>query len=141
GTLENVYSFFATYANIDGFEPDVEAPAVAARPELDRWILSRLQSTATEVAAAFDSYNPTRAARAVEAFIDALSNWYIRRSRDRFWSGARADTGDDADAADKRAAYHTTLTCLETVARLMAPVAPFFADWLYGRVTQGNGAL
>ena len=143
GTLENVYSFFATYANIDGFTADTPAPAVAERPELDRWILSRLQSTAAEAAAALDDYNPTRAARAVERFIDALSNWYIRRSRARFWAGARADANDNAgdDAvADKRAAYHTTLTCLRDTAAMMAPIAPFFADWLYGQVTESSGA-
>src|SRR5699024_4086306 len=141
GTLENVYSFFATYANIDGFDPDVAAPAVTERPELDRWILTQLQTIIAETTAAFDDYNPTRAARAVEAFIDALSNWYIRRSRERFWSGARADANSDADAADKLAAYHTTLTCLQAVARLMAPIAPFFADWLYRQLGHGEGAL
>ena len=143
GTLENVYSFFATYANIDGFTADTPAPAVNERPELDRWILSRLQSTAAEAAAALDAYNPTRATRAVERFIDALSNWYIRRSRARFWAGARADAGGDASAAevaDKRAAYHTTLTCLRDVAAMMAPIAPFFADWLYGQVVVSSGA-
>ncbi|WP_423822491.1 isoleucine--tRNA ligase [Salinisphaera sp. SPP-AMP-43] len=143
GTLENVYSFFATYANIDGFSADTPAPAVAERPELDRWILSRLQSTAAEAAAALDDYNPTRAARAVERFIDALSNWYIRRSRARFWAGARADeagSASESEVADKRAAYHTTLTCLTETAAMMAPIAPFFADWLYGQVTQHEGA-
>ena len=147
GTLENVYSFFATYANIDGFTADMPAPPVAERPELDRWILSRLQSTAGEAAAAMDAYNPTRATRAVERFIDALSNWYIRRSRARFWAGARADSTADAGrnasdeaVADKRAAYHTTLTCLRDVAALMAPIAPFFADWLYGQVSAAAGA-
>ncbi|WP_348765357.1 isoleucine--tRNA ligase [uncultured Salinisphaera sp.] len=143
GTLENVYSFFATYANIDGFTADTPAPVVADRPELDRWILSRLQSTAAEASAALDEYNPTRAARAVERFIDALSNWYIRRSRARFWAGARADAGGDAsesDVADKRSAYHTTLTCLRDVAAMMAPIAPFFSDWLYGQLGNENGA-
>jgi len=142
GTLENVYSFFATYANIDGFTTDTPAPAVAERPELDRWILSRLQSTAAEATDAFNAYNPTRAARAVERFVDALSNWYIRRSRARFWAGARADDTANADAAavaDKRAAYHTTLTCLRDIAAMMAPIAPFFADWLYGELTQQTG--
>ncbi|MGN8199875.1 isoleucine--tRNA ligase [Salinisphaera sp. RV14] len=143
GTLENVYSFFATYANIDGFTADTPAPAVAERPELDRWILSRLQSTAAEAAAALDDYNPTRAARAVERFIDALSNWYIRRSRARFWAGARADANDnasDAAVADKRAAYHTTLTCLRDTAAMMAPIAPFFADWLYSQLAAQEDA-
>ena len=142
GTLENVYSFFATYANIDGFSAGTPAPAVADRPELDRWILSRLQSTAAEATAALDEYNPTRAARAVERFIDALSNWYIRRSRARFWAGARADAGGDASeeaVADKRAAYHTTLTCLRDVAAMMAPIAPFFSDWLYSHVSEQTG--
>ncbi|MES1924417.1 isoleucine--tRNA ligase [Salinisphaera sp. T31B1] len=143
GTLENVYSFFATYANIDGFTADTPAPAVADRPELDRWILSRLQSTSAEASAALDDYNPTRAARAIERFIEALSNWYIRRSRARFWAGARADAGGDAseaEVADKRAAYHTTLTCLRDVAAMMAPIAPFFADWLFASVSAEQGA-
>ncbi|RJS93395.1 isoleucine--tRNA ligase [Salinisphaera sp. Q1T1-3] len=143
GTLENVYSFFATYANIDGFSVETPAPAVVDRPELDRWILSRLQSTAAEAAAALDEYNPTRAARAVERFIDALSNWYIRRSRSRFWAGARADAGgnaSDAEVADKRAAYHTTWACLTEIAAMMAPIAPFFADWLYGQLATNAGA-
>ncbi|MES1929085.1 isoleucyl-tRNA synthetase [Salinisphaera dokdonensis CL-ES53] len=146
GTLENVYSFFATYANIDGFSADTPAPAVADRPELDRWILSRLQSTSAEATAALDEYNPTRAARAVERFIDALSNWYIRRSRARFWAGARADStaeaggeASDEAVADKRAAYHTTLTCLRDVAAMMAPIAPFFSDWLYSHVSEQTG--
>ncbi len=131
GTLENVYAFFATYANIDGFIPASEVPA--ERPELDRWILSRLQTTTLDAQTAFDNYNPTLAARAVERFIDELSNWYIRRSRPRFWSGARADASAKGEegAADKLAAYHTTYTCLETLARLMAPIAPFFTEWLY----------
>ncbi len=143
GTLENVYAFFATYANIDGFTGDAEAPPVAQRPELDRWILSRLQSTIATAIEALDNYNPTPAARAIESFIDALSNWYIRRSRPRFWAGARADrnTGaPPADVADKRAAYHTTLACLGGVARLMAPFAPFFSEWLYARLVADRGA-
>ncbi|HLQ85331.1 MAG TPA: isoleucine--tRNA ligase [Salinisphaeraceae bacterium] len=141
GTLENVYSFFATYANIDGFDFDTPAPPVAERAELDRWILSRLQSTAARTATALDEYNPTRAARAIETFIDELSNWYLRRSRARFWRGARANDANSADASDKRAAYHTTRTCLEAVARLMAPIAPFFADWLHDLVTPSAAAL
>lgn len=135
GTLENVYAFFATYANIDGYSVDGVAPALEDKTlsELDRWVLSRLQTTTRDAQAAFDSYNPTLAARAIERFIDELSNWYIRRSRPRFWSGARADAAsqNEAGAADKRAAYHTTYICLETIARLMAPIAPFFTEWLY----------
>lgn len=143
GTLENVYSFFATYANIDGFTADADAPPMAQRPELDRWILSRLQSTIETATESFHNYNPTPVARAIESFIDALSNWYIRRSRPRFWAGARADSGgqvSDADRADKRAAYHTTLTCLDGVARLMAPIAPFFVEWLHARLVSVDGA-
>ena len=128
-TLTNVYSFFAIYANIDGFTGKQVIVPLADRPELDRWILSRLQTTASEVDAAYAGYHPTRAARAIERFVDELSNWYIRRSRRRFWSakGTRTDT-------DKWAAYQTVYTCLESVARMMAPLAPFFADWLYQRV-------
>jgi isoleucyl-tRNA synthetase len=96
---------------------------VAERAELDRWVLSRLQATADETAAAFDAYHPTRAARAVERFVDDLSNWYVRRSRRRFW---KSD-----DDRDKRAAYQTLHTALEATARLMAPIAPFTAEWLY----------
>ncbi len=114
GTLEKSIRFSRPTPTLTG-SPRIRRPRPCRGPELDRWILSRLQSTAAEAAAALDDYNPTRAARAVERFIDALSNWYIRRSRDRFWAGARADANDNAgdDAvADKRAAYHTTLTCL-----------------------------
>lgn len=141
GTLENVYAFFATYANIDGFAANSDMPPVAQRPELDRWVLSRLQTTIRDVLAALDAYNPTLATRAMERFIDELSNWYIRRSRPRFWSGARADASahDDADVSDKLAAYHTTLTCLATLSRLMAPIAPFFSEWLYRSLAVNPG--
>ena len=110
GTLTNVYSFFATYANIDGFTSAEAAPPIAERPELDRWILSRLQSTVGFVDEALADYHPTRAARAVEGFVEDLSNWYIRRSRRRFWS-AKAKSPTESDT-DKWAAYHTVLTCL-----------------------------
>lgn len=128
GTLANVYSFFATYANIDGFigaEPAVDA---ASRPEMDRWILSRLARTVEQVDEAFDAYNPTKAARAVEQFVDELSNWYIRRNRRRFWS---ARTGTGSDDVSKLSAYQTVAHCLWTIAGLMAPIAPFYSDWLY----------
>ncbi len=125
GTLVNTYRFFATYAGLDGFAYDASAAlAVSERSELDRWILSRLQSTAAEAVDSLDAYHPTRAARAMEAFVDDLSNWYLRRSRRRFWKGS--------DDADKRAAYETLFECLEATARLMAPIAPFTAEWLYG---------
>ncbi len=128
-TLENVYSFFAIYANIDGYTGRESAVAVATRPELDRWILSRLYTTVREADTAYAAYHPTRAARAIERFTDELSNWYIRRSRRRFWSAK--NTQDDRD---KWAAYQTVHTCLVYVARLMAPLAPFFAEWLYQRL-------
>lgn len=128
GTLANVYSFFATYANIDGFTGSEAAIDGVSRPEMDRWILSRLARTVEQVDEAFDAYNPTKAARAVEQFVDELSNWYIRRNRRRFWS---ARTGTGADDVSKLSAYQTVAHCLWTVAGLMAPIAPFYSDWLY----------
>ncbi|MDE5653097.1 MAG: isoleucine--tRNA ligase [Muribaculaceae bacterium] len=127
-TLYNTYKFFAQYANLDGFtgaEPQVE---VAQRPEIDRWILSLLNSLVKTVAESLDDYEPTRAARAIEEFVgDNLSNWYVRLNRKRFWGGEMN--------ADKLAAYQTLYTCLETVARLMAPFAPFFSDRLWRDLT------
>ncbi len=123
GTLVNTYKFFATYANLDGFAPGGGVGAMADRAELDRWVLSRLQRTVEEATEAYDAYHPTRAARAVERFVDDLSNWYVRRSRRRFWKSA--------DDQDKRAAYQTLHEALEVTARLMAPIAPFTAEWLY----------
>jgi len=125
GTLYNTYSFFALYANIDKFviDKDNETP-VAERSELDRWILSLLQTLIAEVDESFNTYEPTKAARAVQTFVDEhLSNWYIRLSRRRFWKGEMT--------ADKKAAYETLYTCLTSIAQLMSPIAPFFADWLY----------
>lgn len=127
-TLTNVYSFFATYANIDSIDPQRGVIPVAQRPELDRWMLSRLHSTMQVALEAYDSYNPTRAARAVEKLVDELSNWYVRRQRPVFWAGKK-DTGVAETA--KQAAYQTTFECLDGIARLMAPIAPFYADWLY----------
>jgi isoleucyl-tRNA synthetase len=128
-TLENVYTFFATYANIDGFRYSDSRIPVSKRPELDRWISSRLNTTIVEVDAALADYNPTRAARAVETFVDELSNWHIRRSRRRFWKEA-------TDDASKTAAYQTVYECLMTVAKLMAPIAPFFAEWLFNALNE-----
>ncbi|MEM1093163.1 MAG: isoleucine--tRNA ligase [Bacteroidota bacterium] len=136
-TLSNVYSFFATYANIDGFTYAEDALPLAERSELDRWILSRLGTTIAETDAALADYNPTKAARAVEGFVEELSNWYIRRSRRRFWAAGRM--GDDADTTDKLAAYQTVHECLDAVARLMAPIAPFFSEWLYQRLGEATG--
>ncbi|QKG54106.1 isoleucine--tRNA ligase [Hymenobacter sp. BRD67] len=130
GTLFNTYSFFALYANLDSFRLG-SAPSVpvAERTELDRWILSKLQSLLAEVRGHYDSYDPTKAARAIQDFVtDQLSNWYVRLSRRRFWKGELT--------TDKQAAYETLHECLSTVAQLMAPIAPFFADWLYGNLTK-----
>ena len=131
GTLYNTYGFFALYANVDGFDPKT-TPAVdpSDRPEIDRWILSRLQSLVAEVTEQMDQYEPTKAYRPVQEFVtDHLSNWYVRLCRRRFWKGEMG--------ADKRAAYHTLYTCLDTVARLMAPLAPFYADRLYRDLNGG----
>ncbi|MGA9649931.1 isoleucine--tRNA ligase [Pedobacter sp.] len=129
GTLYNTYAFFALYANIDKFEIDKNnLSKVEDRTELDRWILSLLQNLINEVDESYNTYEPTKATRAIQAFVDEhLSNWYIRLSRRRFWKGEMTD--------DKRAAYETLYTCLETLAQLMSPVAPFFADWLYRNLT------
>ncbi|MCS3904225.1 isoleucyl-tRNA synthetase [Methylohalomonas lacus] len=129
-TLENVYSFFASYANIDGFHCDEERLPVSARSELDQWIMSRLNTTIANMDAAFDRYESTTAARALETFVDDLSNWYIRRSRRRFWK-AKPGRGGIVSDTDKLSAYQTTYECLTAIARLMAPVAPFFGDWLH----------
>jgi isoleucyl-tRNA synthetase len=133
GTLFNTYSFFALYANLDGFQVGASPVPVAERTELDRWILSKLQSLLAEVRGHFDSYDPTKAARAIQDFVtDQLSNWYVRLSRRRFWKGELT--------TDKQAAYETLHECLSTVAQLMAPIAPFFADWLYGNLMQQTAA-
>jgi isoleucyl-tRNA synthetase len=132
GTLYNTYSFFALYANIDKFEIDLENQTpIAQRSELDRWILSLLQTLIKEVDESYEAYEPTKAARAIQTFVDEhLSNWYIRLSRRRFWKGEMTE--------DKKAAYETLFTCLMSVSQLMSPVAPFFADWLYIRLTEAN---
>lgn len=125
GTLHNTYNFFALYANIDGFRYEDRDIPVQERTELDRWILSLLHSLVKEVDACYADYEPTRAAREIQDFVtEHLSNWYVRLSRRRFWKGEYTD--------DKKAAYQTLYTCLDTIARLMAPVAPFYADQLYG---------
>ena len=123
-TLSSTYNFFAMYANVDGFTGEEPQVPVAERHELDRWILSVLNTLVKNVTDAFDAYEPTNAARAISDFVQSdLSNWYVRLNRKRFWGG-NFDT-------DKIAAYQTLYTCLDTVARLMAPVAPFFADRLF----------
>jgi len=137
-TLENSYNFFATYANIDGFRYQAARIPVADRPELDRWVISRLNTTSAAVDAAYNTYHPTRAARAVEQFVDELSNWYIRRSRRRFWSAKAAGDGAPADGTDKASAYQTVYECLVTTAKLMAPIAPFFSEWLYQKLNDAT---
>lgn len=130
GTLYNTYSFFAIYANIDGFVYDSSnIVAVKQRTELDRWIISKLNSLIKLVSEKMDDYDPTPAARAIEEFVgDHLSNWYVRLSRRRFWKGEMND--------EKKAAYETLYECLDTVSQLMSSVAPFFADWLYRNLNE-----
>ncbi len=137
GTIENVYKFFASYANIDGFIFAEDRIAAADRLELDRWILSRLNSTARAVDHAYETYDGTRAARAMEQFVDELSNWYIRRSRHRFWAGKKAaDNTVTVSEINKLGAYQTTYECLFGLAGMMSPIAPFFSDWLYRRLNE-----
>ena len=132
GTLYNTYAFFALYANIDQFDYSAKDLAYNERPEIDRWILSELNSLILEVDNAYQSYEPTRAGRAIAEFVDAhLSNWYVRLSRRRFW---RSD-----DDKDKLSAYQTLYTCLETVARLSSPIAPFFSEQLYRDLNNATG--
>jgi isoleucyl-tRNA synthetase len=124
GTLYNTYSLFAMYANVDGFDPQTPQIPVSERPEFDRWILSCLNSLVQGVQQEMDGYDPTRAGRLIDAFVDEdLSNWYVRLNKKRFW-------GKEMDK-DKLAAYQTLYECLMTVAKLLAPFAPFFADQLY----------
>ncbi len=132
GTLYNTYGFFALYANIDGYTVPQSAANAGAKElelaEIDRWVLSRLESLTQQVDELFSAYDATPAIRAIDGFVnDELSNWYVRQSRRRFWRGEMT--------ADKQAAYYTLHTCLVRVSQLMAPVAPFFADWLYRNVT------
>ena len=130
--LFQTYSFFAMYANIDDFDPVAPQVPLAERPGIDRWILSELNTLIKEVGAAYNDYEPTRAGRMIQSFvIDNLSKWYVRLSRKRFWGGAM-DT-------DKLSAYQTLYSCLLTVSKLMAPIAPFYADRLYCDLTCGLG--
>ena len=132
GTLYNTYSFFALYANIDGFEFKEETIPLAQRPEIDRWIISLLNTLVKEVEYDFSDYEPTRASRKIQEFVEShLSNWYVRLCRRRFWKGDYTE--------DKIAAYQTLYTCLKTISKLMAPVAPFFADWLFRNLNDVSG--
>jgi isoleucyl-tRNA synthetase len=132
GTLYNTYAFFALYANIDKFDYSQADIDIKERPEIDRWILSELNSLILEVDNAYQSYEPTRAGRTIAEFVDAhLSNWYVRLSRRRFWKSE--------DNTDKLSAYQTLYTCLETVARLGSPIAPFFCEQLYRDLNNVTG--
>ena len=135
GTLYNTYSFFALYANVDKFSYNESEIPVEKRPEIDRWIISLLNTLIKEVTEHYENYEPTRAGRAISDFVgENLSNWYVRLNRKRYWGGAYDE--------DKIAAYQTLYTCLDTVARLMAPIAPFFADQLFldlNKVTEKDG--
>ena len=132
GTLYNTYSFFALYANIDGFDHKEKEIPVSERPEIDRWILSELHSLIRVADDSYDDYEPTRAARAIQDFVsEHLSNWYVRLCRRRFWKGTYT--------SDKVAAYQTLYRCLETVARLMSPIAPFFSDRLFTDLNSVSG--
>ncbi|WP_347373473.1 isoleucine--tRNA ligase [Aequorivita sp. Q41] len=131
GTLYNTYSFFSLYANLDNFQYLEEDLPLAKRPEIDRWILSELHTLIQKVDAYYADYEPTKATRAISEFVqENLSNWFVRLSRRRYWKGSYKD--------DKISAYQTLYTCLETIAKLGAPVAPFFMDRLYIDLTQGT---
>lgn len=132
GTLYNTYSFFVLYANVDDFRGQYPQIPIEQRPEIDRWILSLLNSLVKEVDEGFDAYEPTKAGRAIADFVNNhLSNWYVRLNRKRFWGGEMTD--------DKLSAYQTLYHCLVTVAKLMAPIAPFYADRLYLDLVSASG--
>lgn len=136
GTLYNTYSFFALYANIDGFDNSKTQIPVVDRPEIDRWIISKLNTLIQEVSTAYESYEPTRAGRAIQDFLnDQLSNWYVRLCRRRYWK-----TGEDeASQWDKLSAYQTLYTCLETITVLGSPIAPFYMDRLFNDLNAVTG--
>lgn len=139
GTLINTYSFFVLYANIDGFVKDEmnNVPFEKLAP-LDKWIVTKEQSLIEEVTKAYNEYEPTKAARAIQEFVnDHLSNWYVRLNRKRFWqpTSDKASVGNTVLSEDKRAAYETLYDCLMMAAQLMAPIAPFFSEWLYRNLT------
>lgn len=127
-TIVNVYSFFALYANIDGFVYSGTPIPVRDRKEMDRWIITRINTTVKKVDEHFDEYEPTKAARAIEDFVEELSNWYVRRSRERFW--------EEGKSLDKTCAYQTLYECMVDLAKLMSPIAPFMGEWLYQRLNQ-----
>lgn len=129
GTLYNTYQFFALYANVDGFTSEEGYISISERPEIDQWIISALNTLIKTVTENLNAYEPTQAGRAIEDFVDAqLSNWYVRLCRRRFWKGDYEH--------DKKCAYQTLYECLETVSQLIAPIAPFFADWLFNNLNE-----
>jgi isoleucyl-tRNA synthetase len=133
-TLYNTYSFFALYANVDDFDPESPQIPLAKRPEIDRWIISLLNTLVLEVEKALDDYEPTKAGRAINDFVtDNLSNWYVRLNRKRFWGGGLTE--------DKLSAYQTLFECLKTIAQLIAPIAPFYADQLYADLTGSDKSV
>ncbi|MBR6077795.1 MAG: class I tRNA ligase family protein, partial [Paludibacteraceae bacterium] len=132
GTLFNTYSFFTMYANVDGFDYSEADVPMNERPEIDRWIISLLNTLVKNVDASLEDYEPTKAFRLVQDFVnDNLSNWYVRLNRKRFWGSAMSQ--------DKLSAYQTLYTCLETIAKLIAPIAPFYADRLYSDLIAATG--
>ena len=132
GKLFQTYSFLTMYANVDGWRYEEPELPMTQRPEMDRWILSELNSLIREVSACYEDYEPTRAGRLIQTFVvDNVSNWFVRLSRKRFWGSAMS--------IDKLSAYQTLYTCLETVAKLMAPIAPYYADRLYRDLTEATG--
>jgi len=134
GTLYNTYGFFALYANIDGFDFSEEEVPLNDRPEIDRWVISKLNSLIAEVDADYDDYEPKKAGRAIQEFVnDHLSNWYVRLCRRRFWKGE--------PSTDKSSAYQTLYTCLDVVAHLMSPIAPFYADHLFRDLNEVTGKV
>jgi isoleucyl-tRNA synthetase len=134
GTLFNTYGFFALYANVDAYVASENLISDKDRTELDKWIISKLETLIEEVTLRFEEFEPQRAARAIEEFVDEhLSNWYVRLSRRRFWKGELTD--------DKKAAYETLYTCLKTISQLMSPIAPFFADWLHQNLSLSNNSV
>jgi len=130
-TIVNVYSFFGMYANIDGFRYSGSPLPVSERPEMDRWIISRLNTTVKLVDEYLEDYEPTKAARAIEKYVEELSNWYVRRNRRRFWK--------EGKSIDKTSAYQTLYECLVSLAKLISPTAPFFGEWLYQQLNDVTG--
>lgn len=127
-TLVNTYSFFAMYANIDGFTYSGSQIPVSDRPEIDQWIISRLNTTVKLMEEYFEEYEPTKAAREMEKFTEELSNWYVRRNRRRFWKSGTT--------LDKTAAYQTLYECLKNMSRMMSPIAPYMGEWIYQRLNE-----